>query len=395
VTDDSARREDYPSVTHRCHLWSLQEQVDLLHQREYCFTQEHRRCPWLSVPPTGHKPADRKLPKGKIAASGGVAAALCGAVVLATTAWPGLGGPTLGELQAPVRAAVSSTAVATPVMSSSQPAAAPEDKPDAAVRPFGSLAPTLLTPGNPRTVSAKLTSMDGGTILAGNVGLSFSPKSLSEVGGDVTVHVEAQPKANVPGGPAQFSPNGSIVDITVHDNNGKLITTFPDPVDVLFKYNSSDLAMAHGDPGALSAAYVLDDDSPEIENPLHFPVNTWVFFPPSNLKRDADNGTIAVRTQAIGSIFSVVAVGAGWAQTLRPSVQLYSSFDPATSRLFGTKAQHSYLRVVEPQIGSRLLVLDAETGDYAYVNARDVGPSGPPPQQAAPKCAGPYCILFS
>jgi hypothetical protein len=63
--------------------------------------------------------------------------------------------------------------------------------------------------------------------------------------------------------------------------------------------------------------------------------------------------------------------------------------------LFGTKAQHSYLRVVEPQIGSRLLVLDAETGDYAYVNARDVGPSGPPPQQAAPKCAGPYCILFS
>ena len=393
MAGEPERREEHPSTTHRCHLWSLQEQIDIAHQRDYCFTAAHRHCPWLSVPPAGHKPADRHLPKGKIAASGGVAAALCGAVVLATTAWPGLGGPTLGAPEPPARAAV--VASSTEVTGLTQPRTARPDKPSLVLQPFGSLTPALLTAASPQTVSTKIDPNTGGTVVAGNVGLSFSPKSLSEAGSDLTVHVEAQPKANVPGGPAQFSPNGSIVDITVRDKDNKLVTTFADPVEILFKYNSSDLAMAHGDPKTLSAAYVLDDASPEIENPLHFPINTWVFFPPSNLKLDTDSGTISVRTQAIGSIFSVVAVGAGWAQTVRPDVQLYSSFDPATSKLFGTKKQHSYLKVVEPQIGSRLLVLDAETGDYAYVNARDVGPSGAPPQQAAPKCSGPYCILFN
>jgi hypothetical protein len=60
-------------------------------------------------------------------------------------------------------------------------------------------------------------------------------------------------------------------------------------------------------------------------------------------------------------------------------VQLYSSFDPAKSTVFGTKKQGSYLRMVEPQIGSRLLVLDLDSGNYAYINARDLKPSGPPP----------------
>jgi hypothetical protein len=60
-------------------------------------------------------------------------------------------------------------------------------------------------------------------------------------------------------------------------------------------------------------------------------------------------------------------------------VQLHSSFDPATSTVFGTAKQFSYLRVLNPQIGSRLFVLNPETDKYAYVNARDLGPSGPPP----------------
>lgn len=215
-------------------------------------------------------------------------------------------------------------------------------------------------------------------MVAGNIGLNFSPKSLSEAKGDVTVKVDAQPPAGVPGGPAQFSPNGTIADITVHDQDGKLMTTFPEPVEVLFKYNSADLAMSHGDPSVLTAAYVLDADSPALENPLHFPVNTWIFFPPSNTTLDTASGTIAVRTQAIGSIFSVVSAPISYAQTLRDT-QLFSSFDPDTSRVFGAIKQFSYLRVVEPQIGSRLLVMEPETGNYSYVNANDVGPSGPSP----------------
>ncbi len=372
-----AQHHSAPSMDHRCHLWSLREQVDLAHQRRYCFTDAHRRCPWLSVPPPGHKPADRTLPKKRIAATSGVAALLCGVAAMATTAWQGdLPGFNFGASQLPVHAAVALAAAPPPV--EAQPSPPQPESPR--IRPFGELAPSLLSDGMPETVSARLSPDDGGTILAGNVGISFSPKSLSQAGGDVTVHVEAQPKANIPGGPAQFSPNGSIVDITIRDKDGKLVTTFPDPVEILFKYNTADLAMARGDASILSAAYVLDEDSPEIENPLHFPINTWVFFPKENVKLDTANGTLAVKTNAIGSIISVVAVSVGWAQTLR-DIDLYSSFDPATSSIFGKKQQFSYLQVLNPQIGSRLFVRDLD-GNFAYVNARDVGPSGPPPARA-------------
>jgi hypothetical protein len=382
MADDPQRHEAYPSAVHRCHLWSLHEQIDTAHQRAYCFTEAHRRCPWLSVPPHGRKAADRSLPKGKIAASGGALALLGGIAALVTSGWAGLGDFSLGQgrvAAAPVAAVAAAVAPAPPVVARKPVVVTPN-----VVRPFGELSPALLAADAPRTVSAQLDSDAGGTVLAGSVGLSFSPKSLSEMPGGATVHVEAHPKANVPGGPAQFSPSGSIVDITVHDTDGKLVTTFPEPVEILFKYNDSDLAMAHGNPNELRAAYVLDADSPAIENPNHFPINTWVFFPPDNLTLDTTGGTIGVRTQAIGSIFSVVGVGVGWAQTVR-NAELYSSFDPAKSVVFGTKKQGSYVRMVEPQIGSRLLVLNVDSGNYAYMNARDLKPSAGP---QAPKTGG-------
>jgi hypothetical protein len=369
-------------MAHRCHLWSLQERIDLAHQYGYCFTEAHRRCPWLSVPPAGYRPADRRLPKGKIVATGGIAAALVGAMALMTTgipSFPGLPGFTLGAPEAPIQATVAAATTGAAAAASPQVRAAAAAKSTTVLQPFGSLKPSLLSDDRPATVTTTLDSAAGSTVVAGNVGLSFSPKSLSQAGDKPSVHVEAQPKANVPGGPAQFSPSGSIVDITVRDTAGKLITTFPDPVEILFKYNASDLSMAKGDPSILRAAYVIDQDSPELENPNHFPLNTWVFFPPNHMKLDTTSGTLSVQTQAIGSIFSVVAVGVGWAQTVRPDVQLYSSFDPLRSTVFGTKKQGSYLRMVEPQIGSRLLVLDVDAGNYAYVNARDLKPSDAPP----------------
>ena len=69
----------------------------------------------------------------------------------------------------------------------------------------------------------------------------------------------------------------------------------------------------------------------------------------------------------------------GYVQTLRGNAALYSSFDPASSQTFAGKPRFAYLQVVEPQVGSRLLVLDPATKNYAYVNASDVGPLGRPP----------------
>lgn len=49
---------------------------------------------------------------------------------------------------------------------------------------------------------------------------------------------------------------------------------------------------------------------------------------------------------------------------------------------FGTVPAWSYFQVMEPQRGTRLHVLDARTGNFAYLDAADVGPSGPPPAVA-------------
>ena len=187
----------------------------------------------------------------------------------------------------------------------------------------------------------------------------------------------------IPGGPAQYSPNGTIFDMAVKDASGGLLTTFPTALSVVFRYNAADLAQAQGNASVLTAAYLIDANSPDIENPNHYPVGTWVFFAPSVTTLDTTAGTVAVNTQAIGSTLTVITNPVGYVQTLTPNTPEASSFDPATSQTFGTKPQFSYLQVTEPQIGNRLLVLDPDTGNYSYVNATDVGPSGAPPHQTA------------
>jgi len=144
------------------------------------------------------------------------------------------------------------------------------------------------------------------------------------------------------------------------------------------KYNAADLAMARGDPGRLTVAFVIDASSPALENPLHFPVGTFVVPSGSNVTLDAAAGVLRVQTQALGSVVAVVTNPVGYVQTLRPDTALYSSFEPSASQVFGTKAQFQYLRVVQPQIGGRLLTIDPESGGYAYVDAVAVGPSDPP-----------------
>jgi hypothetical protein len=98
-------------------------------------------------------------------------------------------------------------------------------------------------------------------------------------------------------------------------------------------------------------------------------------------------GTITVTTQLIGSTISVVTNPVGYVQTVSDTTPELSSFGD-NAQTFGDKPQFSYLQVVEPQIGDRLLVLDPDTGNYTYVNAADVGPSGPPPgKTTAAVCA--------
>jgi hypothetical protein len=149
------------------------------------------------------------------------------------------------------------------------------------------------------------------------------------------------------------------------------------------KYNSSDLGQANGNPNLLTAAYVIDANSPAIENPLGLPIGTFLLFPPEHVSLNTVAGTVTATTQALGSTVSVVTNPVGYVQTLEPDTAEQSSFDPNSSQTFGTKPQFSYLQVVEPQVGSRLLVLDPDTGNYSYVDASSVAPSGPPPNKTS------------
>lgn len=67
-----------------------------------------------------------------------------------------------------------------------------------------------------------------------------------------------------------------------------------------------------------------------------------------------------------------------WVQNHR-ATQLWSGLD-REAVTFGVAPPWSYFQVVEPQSDGRLRVLDARTGNFAFVEAVDVGPSGPPPE---------------
>jgi hypothetical protein len=161
------------------------------------------------------------------------------------------------------------------------------------------------------------------------------------------------------------------------------VTTFPSPIPIEIKYNASDLGQANGNASILTAAYVVDALTPAIANPLGFPSGTFVIFASENAQLNTQTGTITVRTQAIGSVISVVTNPVGYVQTLQEDTPELSSFDQGSAQTFATKPQFTTFQVTEPQIGNTLLVLDPDTGNYAYVSASDVAPSGPPPAKVS------------
>ncbi|HEX6512574.1 MAG TPA: hypothetical protein VF157_09770, partial [Chloroflexota bacterium] len=213
--------------------------------------------------------------------------------------------------------------------------------------------------------------------------VTFPAGTLGAAPGPVTVKIRAASGLGIPGGPMQYSPNGSLLDISIVDANGNPITVFPNGLIFTVKFNGADLTMAHGNPALLTVAYIIDALSPAPENPMHFPDGTFVLFPTSSVKLDAGAGTLTVTTNFLGSTVAVITNPVGYVETLGADTPLLSSFDPATSTTFGTRPQSTTMQVVEPQVGSRLVVLDPDTGNYAYVNATDVGPSGPPASKSS------------
>jgi len=66
-----------------------------------------------------------------------------------------------------------------------------------------------------------------------------------------------------------------------------------------------------------------------------------------------------------------------WVENFVPT-QLWSGPSGAAAD-YGAIPQWSYLQIVAPQQGTRLFVYVPWTKNYAYVDAKSVGPSGPPP----------------
>ncbi len=88
-------------------------------------------------------------------------------------------------------------------------------------------------------------------------------------------------------------------------------------------------------------------------------------------------------TLLIGSTSVHAATGfqPWWVQSFEVTHLWSGPTDPAVD--YGEIPQWTYLLVVAPQTGPRLFVYVPWTQNYAYVDARSVGPSGPPPTPTA------------
>jgi len=232
----------------------------------------------------------------------------------------------------------------------------------------------VLTGGAPVTSSAVVDSAVGGDVVAGTVGVSFPAAALAGRSGRFNVTVQAQPAGEtVPGGPFQYSPNGSIASVAVTEQSGAAVTGFAAPITIFLRYNAADLAMARFNSGILTAAYQVGAATPASENPNGYPAGTWVLYPGGNVSQDLTAGTITIQTTKLGSILSVFTQPVGYVRTLTNDTREYSGWGQAA--VLASRPKGVDLQVVQPQTGGRLFVLDPLTSNYAYVDASAVGPS--------------------
>ncbi len=228
-----------------------------------------------------------------------------------------------------------------------------------------------------------ISGTEGSTIVDNDVALSIPPGAA----GAGALTVALQPLAGLPAEesfaeralgaeavplPSGMSPSGTVFRASVADQAGVPVSAFAGPVTLAIKYGPSDLALVAGDPARLAAAYLVQTDTPAIVNPDHFPVGSWLLFPPTAVQVDQANSLLRIQAQALGGAVALLAKPASYVRVISPSAVLFSGYDPTTSRAFGTRPMLTTLRLVEPEVGSRILVLDEATGSYAYVNAADV-----------------------
>jgi hypothetical protein len=254
--------------------------------------------------------------------------------------------------------------------------------------PPGTISASQLTGTAPAPVTVTVNVAAGANVVSGNVGLTLPPAFTGVANAVVSITPQLPPDVNISAlaGNVVASPNGTVFDLSVKDPaTGQQITSFNTPVTFTVLPNAADRAVANGDTSILNVIYFTAPNTLPIFDPLNLrqlgqPVP---LFQP-NVVHNAD-GTLSWANQnGAGVVQAVVANPVTYVQTLKADTPELSSFQP-DAQTFGTKPQFSYLQVVEPQLPvvNKLVVLDPDTGNYSYVNATDVGPSGPPPAKSA------------
>ena len=361
-----------PSAGNRCRVTKQEERVDLAHQERYCLTALHANCPWLLLPRDGRARGRRSWWRTARGLTTLVGAASFLALVALLVVAPYLGFDPVQRISLAIPAELGAPAPSVSPSSS--------DGSDPRLLPADALSASLLQGDSPSYMTISIPTSTGGAFVAGNVGFSFPVAALAKHAGPVSVSIERRPVSiPIPVAPWQVSSHGTIFQMMVKDGDGKQITTFPAPVTVLIKYSPTDTGLVDGNTNILTAGFIIDSRSPDLANPAHFPLGTWVFFPPSVTHFDAGEGTVSIQTQVAPTVLGVMSRPYSELKVVKET-GLYSSF-ARTGKLFGVRGAASRLqvagppmRVAGPQIDSRLLILDPQTNNYAYVNVSDVSP---------------------
>lgn len=125
-----------------------------------------------------------------------------------------------------------------------------------------------------------------------------------------------------------------------------------------------------------------DDAPPSTPTPTPAPTRNNGSNPPNPNTRFSPPPSASPQPAAPGaaapSSATAAQPGLGWVQNHHPTDLWSGPDDKAVS--FGTAPVFSFFRVLGPQEGNRIRVQNPLTNGVAYITARDVGPSGAPPE---------------
>jgi hypothetical protein len=79
-----------------------------------------------------------------------------------------------------------------------------------------------------------------------------------------------------------------------------------------------------------------------------------------------------------GAFMLPAAFQPAYVQNFSEGLRIYSGWDDKAADFGVAGPQFTTFKVVAPQIGNRIYVFNPVTGNYGWINADGVGPSGPP-----------------